>query len=51
LDERLEAAQLVLWERMVEISGSSSLAKERQQVTDALSTLDMIRRIELKISA
>ena len=51
LVDKLDAANVVLWERLVEIGASTEQSKERQQLTDALLTLDMIRRIELKIAA
>jgi hypothetical protein len=51
LADKLHSANVVLWERLLEISSTSDHAKERQQLTDALLTLDMIRRIELKIPA
>ena len=51
LADKLESANVVVWERLLEISSASDHAKERQQLMDALLTLDMIRMIELKIPA
>jgi hypothetical protein len=51
LVDKIEAANVVLSERLLEIGSSSDQTKEREQLTDALVTLDMIRRLELKIPA
>jgi hypothetical protein len=51
LADKLDAANVVLWERLLEIGSASDYSKERHRLTDALLTLDMIRRIELKVPA
>jgi hypothetical protein len=51
LADKLDPANVALWERLLEISSTSDHAEERQRLMDALLTIDMIRRIELKVPA
>lgn len=51
LADKIDTANIILWQRLLELGCSADRSQERQRVTDALLTLDMIRRIELKIPA
>jgi hypothetical protein len=51
LAEKIEAANVVISQRLVEIGAETGHAKERQRLTDALLTIDTIRRIEFKAAA
>ncbi len=51
LADKLDAATVVLWQRLWELGSATGQAEERPRLTDAWLTLDMIRRIELKIPA
>jgi hypothetical protein len=48
---KLDAASVVLMQRLLELGSSSGHAGERRRLIDALLTLDMIRRIEVKVPA
>jgi len=51
LADKLDAATVVLWQRLWELGSATGQAEERPRLTDALLTRDIIRRIELKIPA
>ena len=51
LADKINAANKILWRRLQELGSSSDRSQETQRVTDALLTLDMIRRIEFKVPA
>jgi hypothetical protein len=51
LADKIDAANKILGQRLLELGSSSDRSQERQRVTDALRTLDMIRRIEFKVPA
>jgi hypothetical protein len=51
LADKLEAANVVISQCLVEIGAETGHAKERQRLTDALLTIDTIRRIEFKAVA
>ena len=51
LADKIDAAKTILGQRLLELGSSSDRIQERQRVTDALRTLDMIRRIEFKVPA
>lgn len=48
---RIDSAMTVLRASLLELDASLEHLSERQRISDALRTLDMIRRIELKVSA
>jgi hypothetical protein len=51
LVDKIDLAISVLTERLLDASSSPEHRSERQRIEDALRTLDVIRRIELQISA
>jgi hypothetical protein len=51
LADKLESASVILMQRLLEIGSSPAHAGERERLADALLTLDMIRRIEIKAPA
>jgi hypothetical protein len=51
LADKIDAANVILWQCLLELDTSSGQGKERQRLSDALLTLDMIRRIEFRIPA
>ncbi|MGA2388290.1 MAG: hypothetical protein ABSF97_04985 [Candidatus Sulfotelmatobacter sp.] len=48
---KLDAASMLLIQRLLEIGAAPEHATERERLTDALLTLDTIRRIEIKVPA
>jgi hypothetical protein len=51
LIDKMDSATTVLRKSLLEASSPPAHLGERQRIKDALRTLDMIRRIELQISA
>ena len=51
LADKIDLAMTLLRECLLETSSSPQHHSERQRMEDALRTLDMIRRIELRIPA
>jgi isopropylmalate/homocitrate/citramalate synthase len=51
LIDKIDSATTVLRKSLLETSSSPEHVGERQRIEDALRTLDMIRRIDLKIPA
>jgi hypothetical protein len=51
LDARITSAIPVLQGHLLELDGSPEHVGEKQRIADALRTLEMIRRVELKLPA
>lgn len=48
---KIDRARTVISTSLLELDAAQEHGTERQRLTDALSTLDLIRRVELKLSA
>lgn len=51
LMEKIDFAVAALGASLSELASAPERSTERQRIKDALCTLDMIRRVELKVSA
>jgi len=48
---KIDSARTAICASLLELDASGGHGGERQRLNDALSTLDLIRRVELKLSA
>lgn len=48
---KIDRARTVISTSLLELDASQEHGSQRRRVMDALSTLDLIRRVELKLSA
>ena len=51
LGAKIDSATSAIFASMLELDASGDGGPERQRLVDALSTLDLIRRVELNLSA
>lgn len=51
LSAKIDSATTAIYRSMLELDAAGEGGPERQRLVDALSTLDLIRRVELDLSA